>query len=164
MHFLTVNGESAKQRVIPAQRHSKCTAGSAELDEDTPRWALIRGFVSYIGKMSKALTALYSIERRTGLRTHRGAQCLGKRSGDTAQRHCVEALSIVSEQRTVCRFAEGCRLFQHCIEHRRELAGRRVDDAQAWLVAACCANASSRSAVRSATRCCASASWRCRSA
>jgi hypothetical protein len=42
----------------------------------------------------------------------------------------MEALAIICSQNSERRFAKISRLLQHCLEHRREIAGRGVDDAE----------------------------------
>jgi hypothetical protein len=42
----------------------------------------------------------------------------------------MKALTIPGPQDAKCRLAQPYRLFQHRVEHRREVAGRTVDDPQ----------------------------------
>ena len=55
---------------------------------------------------------------------------LGKGRGDAAHGGSVERLAIETRQETELGLAQSHRLFQHCLEHRREVAGRAVDDLQ----------------------------------
>jgi hypothetical protein len=53
-----------------------------------------------------------------------------KGGGHAPQSHGAKALAVVPPQRPECCFAEPGSLFEHRVEHRREVAGRAVDDLQ----------------------------------
>ena len=42
----------------------------------------------------------------------------------------VKALAIIGEEDSMVRPTQPYRLFEHCVEHRHEIAGRRIDDLQ----------------------------------
>src|ERR1700720_905416 len=42
----------------------------------------------------------------------------------------MKALAVIPPQMPISGIAKMQRLFEHCIEHRREVAGRGIDDAQ----------------------------------
>jgi hypothetical protein len=61
------------------------------------------------------------------------------------------ALVTLRKQARKIQVAKANRLFEHRLKHRREIAGRGIDDLQYLTAAACCASASSRSPVRSSS-------------
>jgi hypothetical protein len=53
-----------------------------------------------------------------------------QRPGEAARRHCPEALTVKRPEDAVVDAAQRMRLFEHCLEYRREVARRGVDDPQ----------------------------------
>ena len=48
--------------------------------------------------------------------------------GRTPHRSGSDVLTVVGKQMTAGRLAQPRRPFDHCVEHRREIAGRGIDD------------------------------------
>ncbi len=48
--------------------------------------------------------------------------------GKAYRRLSAPTLAVIRVQLAECRAAQPHRLFQHRVEHRREVAGRRIDD------------------------------------
>src|SRR6516164_10750765 len=63
---------------------------------------------------------------------HRGVAppMLGKGIGYTLDRRVLKLLAVIGEHDAERGLAQPHRLFQHCVEHRREITGRRIDDLQ----------------------------------
>src|SRR5215469_9517045 len=53
---------------------------------------------------------------------------LGVGGRRVAQRYRVKAFTVIGPKNAKPGVAQSCRLFEHRVEHRREIAGRGVDD------------------------------------
>ena len=73
--------------------------------------------------------AQFGRERLPG-RTAVGAHELGQFRADTMRCHRVIPLAVVGRHQAEGRLAQARCLFEHRVEHRREVAGRAVDDPQ----------------------------------
>src|SRR6516162_4062302 len=104
---------------------------AVQVNQRLPRRAGVMGLAfAQVGDMR-----IWRAAQDLGIRTRRSwrialRQVIGIGGGQTAGRDGMEMLSIIGFEITKSRGAQTHRLFQHRIEHRGEIAGRGVDDAQ----------------------------------
>jgi hypothetical protein len=82
----------------------------------------------YIRDVKDSLAPRHSVQDETWFRADGYAD--RNPSHPSVYRHRLEAFSVPSHQVPGDRAAEAVRLFQYRVEHRREVAGRGVDDLQ----------------------------------
>src|SRR5438093_9483969 len=91
-----------------------------------PRYGMVDS--SYIGDVDKA----GAVDQRLGARIVEAAEPLPHLFCEplriSARCHGAEALAVIKQQPTMANGAEAVRLFQHRVEHGREIARRAVDD------------------------------------
>ena len=132
-HLLAKDGEGAEQGVVLAQRHCRGAVRAAEIYNcSTQRITRpVSLFCRHIDMDRHALTPQHAPEAGlTVKRSQRFAQELGKRRRHPTQGGGFEANAVVGPKHAKSGFAQPHRLFEHRVEDRREVAGRRVDHLQ----------------------------------
>ena len=132
-HFLAVDVDHAQQGVVLPQGHGQRGARAAEID-DRPAvgFAPLIGFVRFhIEAMNDPLSGAQPCRRcaRSVIRRVPGPVG-GQGCGDGPIGGGMEALAIKGRQESEIGLAQPHGLFQHRIEHRRQIAGVGVDDLQ----------------------------------
>jgi len=134
-HLAAVHDDRPEQHVFFAQSDGCLRADAADVHKLlVDRVAAIRFFLRSVGNLRDALT-LHDATQRAGVRSairSDGAEppppfhkpCLALDRGG------VELLAIERQNVPVVRLTQPHRLFKHRVEHRREIAGRGIDDLQ----------------------------------
>ena len=131
-HFLAINRDCTEECVVFVQCYPDCAADAAGLRHvSKARGGLVTFIARRVGKVDNPLARQDSSQRGVTIRpdwttlpeplaklwlTVRGAQ--------------MKALTIPSSEMAKGSLAEPRCLFQHCVEHRGEVAWRGVDDLQ----------------------------------
>ena len=133
---LAVNDDRPEQHPLFAQRDSGHRADATEVDQFlVARVDVVR--FRPAGRRRPATTCSPCITRPSGL----ASRPLSGRTGPSCRRHStkssvasdcgeVKLLAIKCGEMPVIGLAQPHCPFEHCIEHRREIAGRGVDDLQ----------------------------------
>src|SRR6516162_10521059 len=130
--FLAIDMDGAKECLVLAQRHCNKTTGSGDADQrlEAGSEADNLGF-GQIGYRDQALATDYAFEETSGRERARNAWDRGQvLRREPARCDAVKALVVPSIHAAEARVAHLERLFQYRVEHRREIAGRGVDDLQ----------------------------------
>src|SRR5262249_11778101 len=131
-HLLAVDDHCAQQNVVLEQPYCDLAADTPELSLLSERRnRKISPFLTDLGNLDNSSTARASSQRYAWMwpkstnppRPLDPAQFTGRRSR-------VKVFTVESKEVTMRRLAKSYRLFEHCVEHRREVAGRAVDDPQ----------------------------------
>src|SRR6516165_1576951 len=116
-----------KENVILAQRGIKHSSGATELDA-LARYRVVK--LDDINTMDGALAFDDMPARKIGSWSvaplHSLDHCLRK----AARRHPAEFLAVPELQAAVGRITQRVRLLQDCVENRRKVARRRIDNLQ----------------------------------
>src|SRR6516165_10576742 len=131
--LLPVDREVAEHHLIFKQRHAKRASRTTEIDDRASVWlALSIGLrIHHIDDVYDPLTCKNPGGSRAGTKLWRVALQIidiGARHAQRADR--VKAFSIINMQHAKGGLAKARRFFEHCVENRREVAGRAVDDLQ----------------------------------
>ena len=125
--FRARGGDHAEQHIVLAQRYKKTRTHAGKL-ERRPDHRMVD--LRQVGKVNEAGAG----DQRSGDRIVGAAiplpQLFLERARIGVCRHRAESLAIAQHQGAMGHSAEPVRLFQYRIEHRREIAGRRIDDLQ----------------------------------
>src|SRR5215472_13837121 len=128
---MPVGGKDTEQFVISSERQQQQRADATLDNALAHRGATIAVIGHGVSEMDNPLAPQDAFEYAAFRRTERtllppiiGKGGLAVSSGKT------EPFRLPDEQITVSRPAKGMRLFENCIEYRREIAGRGIDDLQ----------------------------------
>src|ERR1700730_8199957 len=126
-NLLALGNNLSKQTIVVAQWHKQNRADAGEFE---------RGTYDRIGNLRRvrylhnASSAQQLTERVRSAGSKSLPQAIGKARCETSRRYRTIFLAIIDIQTPERGAAEPVCLFQNRIEHRREVAGRRVDDLQ----------------------------------
>src|SRR5262249_824639 len=128
----TKNGKVADQNPVFPERYRKMGPGSRQFDSSAAHRVpcaipLVIEHIDDVRKRFASGDPSQTSERTSAMGF---SQEFGKSRWYVAPCHGVEANTVVGPEYAKSRFAQLDRLFQHRVEHRREVAGRRIDDAQ----------------------------------
>jgi hypothetical protein len=129
---LAVDNHCAEQNVVFKQRDRNLAADTTAISLlSETRTCMVDVLFLDVRNVDYSLPAADSSQWRTWTRSHRAEL---RRPFDIARRAAnrgeVEELAVIGKHVTVSRLAKPDRPFEHCVEHRREIAGRGVDDLQ----------------------------------
>ena len=156
-HLLAVDRKDAEQHFVLAQRHSERCARAAEIDHGAAgRGAAAVGFP---GLQVSDVQDARSVAKGRGDRARRRPEriwvahpVIGEGSRQALYHPRYEALPIERMQLSEGDLAQVHRLVEDRVEHRREVAGRIVDDLQHLGGRGCWSRASRNSALSAAIR------------
>ena len=130
---MAVQVDESAHRLVAQQRHHQRAAHLAEVDE---RAAIgVANLVDFLGHQVGDMDDALSSEEPRRLCSRAvirriAAPIFDKWRGHTARRRSAEPPVLIDRELPERRFAEPHRLFEHRVEYRREVAGRRIDDLQ----------------------------------
>ena len=130
---MAVNGQGAKQRVVQAQRNCQQAAAAPDLHEPTSVFVAgaIRLRLHNIGHVDDALA--FDNARPTGPRIGRLRSSYHQIldvSRIAVRSHEAEGFAVKNGELAARCFTKPHRPLQHCLKHRRKMAGRGIDDLQ----------------------------------
>ena len=116
---------------VLAQRHTRRWSGSRQARRrDEQRAAGCEDLVGHVGDLGERFTCRDAAERRQGRGGWRFAQKFRIGGWNIPKRDCVIMLAVERPKDAERGAAQIGRLLEHRVEHRREIAGRGVNDLQ----------------------------------
>jgi hypothetical protein len=131
-HFLALRADITQQLVILSQWHHQHRADARDLANGAPD-RVVRGRKrdrGDVGHVNETLSVLQALERWEAMHWKPVTRQRLVRFRISARSYRAQILAITDHQRTQRSAAESVGLFQYCIEHRREVARRGIDDLQ----------------------------------
>ena len=132
-HLLAVDEDRPEQGFVLTQGHPKRASRAAQIDNGAPlRLAVAIGVLfPHVGDRDD----VHSREDTPGNRARGGrgwvaAAVRGVCRRDAPQSRRLQAISLHHMEFAESRAAQAHCLVQHCVEHRRQIAGRGIDDLQ----------------------------------
>ena len=131
-NFLAVDPDPAREVLLPAQCDCYATSYAADINHLPKAYARPVSVVfQRVGVVNEPLTAHKSFARTAW----GGAKSVALPHPldiprVTAHRHVLNVFPVIGVKMSVSGFAKPHRLFEHRVEHRDEIAGRRIDDLQ----------------------------------
>jgi hypothetical protein len=128
--LLAVDDEVPEKRFILAQRHCEQGAGIAQFDQTAahrvtgPIGLVVHNIRNVHHRLAMEQTAMRVVRSD---RVRSSCQEFCKRWPHASERNRMDPLAIVGPKDPKRRLAQVQRLLQHRIEHRRKVAGRRID-------------------------------------
>jgi hypothetical protein len=131
-HLLTIDNEYAQNRVVFAERYCELRAGTARVHEAPACLVALPGafVLDKIRDVDKSFTADYSQRRGPRFRNDglfEESRQLGRHAPG---RYGPNPFAVIHVKRAAGGLAQAHRLVEHRVEHRREVAGRGIDDPQ----------------------------------
>ena len=132
-HLLAVETEEADGRLVSEKRYMENCACAPQIGEGagTGFSTLVRNSLRDIHHLGWP-PCFQGPRRATGQhwRERSSRTILRKRWGNAASCNRTHLLAVETPQHPECRPAQPHRLFEHRVEHRHQVAGRRIDDLQ----------------------------------
>ena len=132
-YLLAVNHDTAEQDVIFEERHDECCSRAAEIGDGAAVGVAV--LVERLGHHIQDMDGVAGFnEPRHGATAPRSWRVffseLSIGSGNAALSRRLEPVTVIRKQRSKRGPAQPHRLLQHCIEHRRQITGRGIDNLQ----------------------------------
>jgi hypothetical protein len=130
-HLAAIDREVPQHSIVPKQRDDEHGSNAAEIGY-RPGYCitvLVVLGLSEVVDLDNALAAQQTL-LWPGRPVRPSSKELGQSRWRAADRCSAHQLALISPQRADIDLAQAGRLFKHCIEHWREVAGRRIDDLQ----------------------------------
>ena len=131
--LLAVDRKGAEQVVALAQRHRQVGACAADINQKAaPQIARTIGLIlARIGNVHHRLAAQEAFDRRPRIDARWANLPCPFIEARMAAGSCeLNEFAVIGPKHPKSRFTQPHRLFEHRIEHRREITGRRIDDLQ----------------------------------
>jgi hypothetical protein len=128
--FGAVDRQNSEKSLLLPESDPQHRTGAPQHNECSPCGVPLCSFGSKIGYVRQAFALNDSAPATPRSRWTRLAQEVRERGGNTARRQRVNMPLCIRRKRPEARLAEHQRLFQHLVEYRSEIAGRRIDDLQ----------------------------------
>ena len=134
-HLLAVDRDQAEHCVVLDQGHLQCTARTAKIDQRASR--RISSAISLALHQISVFNnrALTASQEAVGCGARTGQHRVRREKRRAGGRHAVrcrghELIAVERPQTAECGLTKAHRLFEHRVEHRRKVAGRRIYDAE----------------------------------